>query len=180
VNGIDGLVYVPEFLTVQDEQRLIQSIDRERWDTQLNRWRQQYGYVYDHKRQGVRVDQPVAAIPPWLVPVIETVVARRIMTRVDQAIVNNYQPGQGIGRHRDSPDFGDTVVSISLLSQVVMVFEHDHDRHDQLLAPRSLLAISRAARWKWTHCIPMQRTDVIQGRSTPRSRRVSITLRTVP
>jgi alkylated DNA repair dioxygenase AlkB len=46
----------------------------------------------------------------------------------DQAIINEYQPGQGISPHVDCvPCFGPVVAAISLGSDCVMDFTHPED-----------------------------------------------------
>jgi alkylated DNA repair dioxygenase AlkB len=48
-----------------------------------------------------------------------------------------------------------------------------------LLEPRSLLIMTGEARYKWTHGIPKADTDEWNGKLIPRSRRVSLTYRTI-
>jgi alkylated DNA repair dioxygenase AlkB len=42
-----------------------------------------------------------------------------------------------------------------------------------------LLILSGEARYDWTHEIPARKSDVINGARQPRTRRVSLTFRTV-
>ncbi len=73
---------------------------------------------------------------------------------VDQLIVNDYAPGQGIPPHVDAPLFTDTVVSISLGSSCIMEFTTDAGaREEQFLEPMSALVIGGEARSGWKHAI---------------------------
>jgi alkylated DNA repair dioxygenase AlkB len=94
-------------------------------------------------------------------------------------LVNEYLPGQGIALHRDYDPFDATVASISLISPCVMDFRRvaDGERVAWLLAPRSLLVLSDEARYQWEHGIARRKNDRWNGRTFPRSRRLSITFR---
>jgi alkylated DNA repair dioxygenase AlkB len=99
----------------------------------------------------------------------------------DQLIVTEYQPGQGIFSHVDVPMFADTIVTISLGSTCVMEFvapeagQHAH----LLLEPLSALVLSGEGRSTWKHSIPARTSDLWQGRSWKRTRRVSLSFRKV-
>ncbi|MFW2448248.1 MAG: alpha-ketoglutarate-dependent dioxygenase AlkB [Qipengyuania pacifica] len=98
----------------------------------------------------------------------------------DQVIINEYQPGQGISAHIDcQPCFGETIASLSLLSACVMRFaSQKSSRHmDLLLQPDSLLVMAGEASHDWTHAIPARKTDLVEGRKSRRTRRISLTFR---
>jgi alkylated DNA repair dioxygenase AlkB len=102
----------------------------------------------------------------------------------DQCIVNEYLPGQGIAPHIDcEPCFGDTIASasLSLSAPVVMEFSSagNDGKHSVWLARRSLVVLKGPARYEWRHGIARRRKDVIDGIVVPRSRRVSLTFRSV-
>jgi alkylated DNA repair dioxygenase AlkB len=99
----------------------------------------------------------------------------------DQMIVNEYQPGSGIPAHVDATFFGDTVVSLSLGSTCVIVFDDDRSAHHEelLLEPRSALVMTLDARHTWKHGIRARHSDTWQGREWPRGRRLSLTFRTM-
>lgn len=100
----------------------------------------------------------------------------------DQVIVNEYQPGQGISAHVDCvPCFGPVVAAISLGSACVMDFTHPTDGKKAAvhLAPGSLCVMTGPARYDWRHSIAARKSDPGAGARIPRSRRVSVTFRTV-
>jgi len=117
---------------------------------------------------------------------------RKIVERepmFDSLIGNLYFPGEGISRHVDLVDrFADGIISLSLMSHTVMLFEEcEDDTHTQggpdggslevLLEPGDLLAFSGDARYKWTHSIAARRTDSWHGTKLVRGDRVSVTMR---
>ncbi|WP_143515526.1 alpha-ketoglutarate-dependent dioxygenase AlkB, partial [Pseudooctadecabacter jejudonensis] len=92
------------------------------------------------------------------------------------------RPGQGISAHIDcQPCFGETIASLSLLSACVMRFasQISSQQTELHLQSTSLLVLKGDARHMWTHAIPSRKTDVFDGQQYPRSRRISLTFRTM-
>lgn len=118
--------------------------------------------------------------------------------QIDQATVNEYMPGRGISAHVDTHQaFQDGVVSVSILDDIVMEFswavpgdsryyattEEEYairsKTHYLVLPRRSLLLIRGEARYAWSHRIPARTTDLVEQVRKERSRRLSITYRSV-
>lgn len=101
---------------------------------------------------------------------------------LNQLTVNHYAPGEGIGSHVDTPSaFADGLLSLSLNSGIVMEFRHVGGQGMKkllYLPPRSLVAMTGAARYEWEHMIVTRRTDVVDGVVLPRQVRVSLIFRT--
>jgi alkylated DNA repair dioxygenase AlkB len=97
-----------------------------------------------------------------------------------QLAVNDYAPGQGIFTHVDADIFDDVVV-VSLGSACVMDFvDSESDETARLLLePRSALALSGEARYRWKHGIAVQASDDWDGQVIQRGRRVSLTFRNI-
>jgi alkylated DNA repair dioxygenase AlkB len=72
-------------------------------------------------------------------------------------LVNEYQPGAGIGWHRDSPPFG-IVAGISLGAACRMRFQKGEGAARKTwtaeLPPRSIYLLTGSAREEWQHSIP--------------------------
>jgi alkylated DNA repair protein alkB homolog 8 len=127
---------------------------------------------------------------------------------LDQVTANEYLAGQGIRAHIDTRSaFGPVIASLSLLAPTVMEFripdtrpgrdgagegeaggggegdgtaEHPNASNVVLNVPaRSLLLLTGPARYEWAHAITPRLWDNIEGRARPRSRRVSITFRSL-
>lgn len=101
---------------------------------------------------------------------------------LNQLTVNHYAPAEGIGSHVDTPSaFADGLLSLSLNSGIVMEFRHVGGQGMKkllYLPPRSLVAMTGAARYEWEHMIVTRRTDVVDGVVLPRQVRVSLIFRT--
>lgn len=173
---LPGATYVPDFLDAAEHDALLAAIDAQPWRTDLRRRVQHHGYRYDYQARRLGRDSYLGALPPFLVPLAARLAPR--FDRVpDQVTVNEYLPGQGIAAHIDCvPCFGGVVAAVSLGSAVEMAFTHAsgaavHHR----LAPRSLLVLAGPARYAWSHAIRPRKSDT----GIPRTRRLSITFRTV-
>lgn len=179
----DGLTYLENYISENKADRLVQDIDAAPWRTDLKRRVQHYGYRYDYKARQARREDYLGSLPELFQHLAERLTAEgHFQTLPDQVIVNEYQPGQGISAHIDcQPCFGETIASLSLLSACVMRFASPS--HSQLmelhLQPASLLVLSGDARHLWTHAIPSRKTDVFEGQKHFRSRRLSLTFRTM-
>ena len=172
---IDGLDYLPDFITLDEQSVLIAHVDQQSWLSDLKRRVQHYGYKYDYKARTITQDSYLGALPDWLQSI-----TKKLPFAPDQAIVNEYQPGQGISAHIDcEPCFCDTIASLSLGNAATMQFTKDNHKKEIYLAPRSLITLSAEARYKWTHAIPARKSDIIDGMKVPRERRISITFRKV-
>lgn len=120
-------------------------------------------------------------LPAWLQRLAAQLHADGFVSAVpDQAIINEYNAGQGIADHIDcTPCFGEVVISLSLGSPVVMEMKRAEQSVPVVLAPRSLLVMCDEARYEWTHGSARRKQDVIDGVTVPRGRRLSATFRKV-
>ncbi len=174
---IPGLSYIPEYITKVEERRILARVDSGEWNHEYSRRRQQFGYRYDYKSEHLT---PLGPLPDWLQELAERLVNEGVFEQIpDQALVNEYLPGQGIAAHVDR--FSETVVSLSLESGILMDFtrELDSAKTSVWLEPRSLLVLQDEARHEWQHSIAKRLKDLHHGEWIPRGRRVSLTFRSV-
>lgn len=180
---ISGLTYIADFIDAANEAALIQTIDAQPWITELKRRVQHYGWRYDYKARSVTNDLRIGVLPDWLQTYAVRLQQAGLFTEMpDQAIINEYQPGQGISAHIDCvPCFTGTIASLSLGSSCVMDFTHSKtgEKSSLLLEPRSLLVLSGDARYAWQHAIAGRKNDRYNGQIIERKRRISMTFRKV-
>lgn len=178
---IDGLSYIKNYITREQAAALIDHIDESPWDTGLKRRVQHYGWRYDYKARRVEHSAFLGPLPAWLRGMSENLARRGIFASApDQVIINEYLPGQGISAHVDcAACFGPIIASLSLGSACIMRFSRQPVRIEKTLAAQSLLVLTGEARGKWTHEIPARKSDLIDGRKQTRSRRLSLTFRTI-
>ncbi len=180
---IPGLTYLPHYITVDEQNKLINIIDQQEWSTKLRRRVQHYGYRYDYKNGSLASSSYLGDLPNWAGGIAKRLSDDGLTTKVpDQVIINEYEPGQGITSHVDCvPCFGKTIISLSLGSSCVMDFTHSQIKQKAsiLLLPRSLVVMQGAARYEWQHSIAARKKDKYKGRELVRTRRVSMTFREV-
>ena len=160
---VKNLLYVPSYLSSAEQRQLLMCIDGQPWLSDLQRRVQHYGYRYDYKARRVEAKMRLGPLPDWAQELAARLHDCSFFDQVpDQAIVNEYTPGQGISPHVDcEPCFGPTIASVSLGSPVVMVFTHvdSSDRVELLLETGSLVLLRGDARYLWKHSIPARKTD---------------------
>ena len=159
--GLAGLSQAGAFVTSGEERMLIASIDAaELSPFRFHGWlgkrlTASYGWRYDFDDAGFA---PAEAIPDWLLP-LRGKAARFAGLQPDelvQALLIRYDPGAGIGWHRDRPVF-EHLLGISLGAPATMRFRRrksgGFDRASALLAPRSIYHLTGEARHQWEHSI---------------------------
>lgn len=180
---IPGLTLAPAYLDDAEQEGLLGVVDGLPWSAELRRRVQHYGHRYDYRRKTVDPADHLGPLPTWAADLATRLHADgHAPATLDQLIVNEYEPGQGIASHVDCvPCFDDTVLSISLGSSCVMVMtrREGEEKVPLLLEPGALLVIEGEARYDWLHGIPARKTDRHGTRVLKRGRRVSLTFRTV-
>jgi len=170
---IPGLIIVEDYISEDEEKELLEFINQQQWLTALSRRVQHYGYEYSYRPPYELKEAPA-------IPDLFQKYAAKLNPGFNQIIVNEYTPGQGIGKHTDRKRlFGDCIASISLGSATTMIFAHDDQAEAFYILPRTLIIMEGDARWKFTHEIPGRKFDQVDGKSIPRGTRVSLTFRTV-
>lgn len=184
VKGIKGLELHPNFIDRKEEELLLNNIDKSQWLNELSRRVQHYGFKYDYRARKIDNSFYLGELPDWLNNIAYDIYRKNIIDFMpDQAIINEYQSGQGIAPHIDcEPCFGDTVVSLSLGSNCIMNFErkpNSKSKTEIFVEPRTLLVMKEESRYNWYHGIAPRKTDRFNGESIKRGRRVSITFRKI-
>ena len=160
-SGLAGLTKAEAVVTPREEQTLIASIDAValspfRFHGWLGkRLTASYGWRYDYDDASFAPTDP---IPDWLLR-LRARAARFALLQPDdlvQAMLIRYDPGAGIGWHRDRPVF-EHIVGISLGAPATMRFRRRRpggfDRASALLAPRSIYHMTGEVRHDWEHSI---------------------------
>ena len=156
-----GLQYTPDFVSPETEQELIGRIAElplkpfQFGQYEGKRRVAAFGFGYDYALRRLREAEP---IPDWLAPMLARVEAfGGPETRIRQVLCTEYDPGVGIGWHRDKPPF-DRVFGLSLGSACKFRFRRaageKWGRFTLDAGPRSLYLMSGASRHVWEHSIP--------------------------
>jgi alkylated DNA repair dioxygenase AlkB len=180
-SSIEGLQYIPNYISSEEQSKLLQSVNSEKWLGDLKRRVQHYGFKYDYKARFIDYSMRIGNLPSWATPFAKQLKRDNYAPEIpDQLIVNEYEPGQGIASHIDcQPCFGNTIISISLGSACIMNFinKYTKEKIEVFLEPRSLVVLKEEARYTWTHGIIGRKTDVFNGKKYEREVRTSLTFR---
>lgn len=158
---LPGLSSRTAILAPVEEQALIQQIDGaglspfrfQQWTGK--RLTRSFGWSYDFETGRFA---PADPIPAWL-DTARLLASRFAGLQPDdlvQALVIRYDPGAGIGWHRDRPVF-EHVVGISLGAPATMRFRRrmgsQFERASAFMEPRSIYHLCGEARHEWEHSI---------------------------
>jgi len=179
-----GLIYIPDFISLEESFKLIDYIENQPWSSELNRRVQHYGYRYSYKSRNLDFSSHVLEIEQPFVGLLDILTYELselgLKTRPNQVIVNEYEIGQGITWHIDSEkSFDDNIFIISLLSDCIIKLEHQKTKEqlEVFIKRNSLLCLTKESRYDWRHTIPSTKSFVFKGEKFMRARRLSLTCR---
>jgi alkylated DNA repair protein (DNA oxidative demethylase) len=164
---VPGLLLVPDAVTAAEEGELAARIDAAPLKPfEFGQWRGKrltahYGRAYDFTRGRLEEAPP---LPDWLEDLRGALapLAGLDPPALQAALLIRYDPGAGIGWHRDRPQYGE-VLGLSLGADCTMRLrqrtESGFERRSVPLSARSLYRLSGEVRWEWEHSIaPMDET----------------------
>ena len=160
--GPEGFRYQPDLITTAEEADLVGHLERLPFEPfnfhgrLANREVVGFGYRYDYASRTVRA---APAIPDFLQSLRQKIAD---FTGLDaeafqQVLINEYNPGAGIGWHRDKPHF-EHVVGVSLEAPCLFRFRKklgdSWERMSLPVEPRSAYLMTGPSRHVWEHSIP--------------------------
>lgn len=159
----EGFEYRSDWITADEEQRLLAHIETLSFSEVRMHGviakRKVVHFGWDYGYDSWRIS-PTEPIPAWLTPMRMRAagVMRVPAEAIQEVLVTRYEPGAGIGWHRDAPMFGSMVVGVSLVGSCRMRFQRTvggkRQTAEAVLTPRSLYVLAEAARFAWQHSIP--------------------------
>ncbi|XP_053963945.1 alkylated DNA repair protein alkB homolog 8 [Anastrepha ludens] len=189
----EGLVLLQDFVTDHEEKILLKAIAAEESEQNDLKHRRvkHFGYQFIYGENNVDISKPLNENIPKacdiLWPRLKSEMVRLGLPTLewevpDQLTVNIYEPGQGIPPHVDTHSaFLDPILALSLSGEVVMDFRRCVERKSLTLLRRSMLIMSGASRYDWTHGITPRTLDVVPSETgltvKARTRRISLTFR---
>ena len=163
-----GLKIIEEFISPKEETELLKLFKWEENTVLKNRQVRHFGkeFIYGSNMIAEN-DSEIEQFPESWMTLIQRSIDQGYQTRwPDQCTVNRYLPGQGIPPHVDNHNCcDDTIISLSLGSDVIMNFVHLDDPDNKAitvnLPTRSLMIMSEDARYIYTHGIVPRKSDII-------------------
>jgi len=179
---IPSMFYISEFISISDEQYLLNSIDKAGnmdgvWQILRTRKLQCWGgdpptYIGDNSH--------IEPLPPWLQSFTDHLVTSHIFppsVTPNHVLVNRYEDDEGILHHTDGPSYVGRVAILSMNAITTMTFR-PHLRSSDIgvvsgadvcsvvLEPRSLLVFTHSVYEHYMHGIYAQEVDVV-GEEAP-------------
>jgi alkylated DNA repair protein (DNA oxidative demethylase) len=158
---IHGLKYCEGLISDREERQLLDHMmSLELAPFRFHGWlgtrkTQSFGWRYDFDDASFRPTDP---LPDWLLPLREKAAAFAGLTPDEfvHVLLARYDPGAGIGWHRDRDVF-ENVVGVSLNTPAVLRFRqrtaNGFRRASLEVPPRSAYLLSAEARHQWEHSI---------------------------
>lgn len=182
-NGVDGLYFMKNFIDDELHTELLEYLDNNNpmWTSVGNEKSRkviQFGYKYDYSSKDIYKK----TIP--MSPLIKKVRDKlsEFFTdyeKFNQCIVNKYLPGEGISKHIDRFEFGNTICCITIGSGANMYFSRGEYEVPVYTYPKSIYIMTNDARYKWKHEMKSTKNDIINGKNIERGIRIFITFREV-
>lgn len=158
----EGLRYVPGFLDDEAQQAVWREAEAaayrsfEMHGVVAKRTVAFFGWDYGYDRAQLLPGPPM---PPWIVSLRERCERLAELPRgaFEQALINRYPEGAGIGWHQDAPMFGPVVAGVSLGAPARMRFRPTKTKqgvYELTLEPGSAYVIGGKARAAWQHLVP--------------------------
>lgn len=192
---IDSIFYVKDFITCEEEKKILADVDRLPWISLRRRKLQNHGGTPHH--DGMFRE----TLPSFLQHICDSLVETDIFppeNAPNHVLVNSYARGQGIAPHMDGPLYDPCVAIVTLDGPARLDFfsslknaKDGHPATSVLCEPRSLLVFRDRAYSAFWHGIRETSEDRVENCGNlhvdsghcviPRAaRRVSLTIRRVP
>lgn len=180
-----GLYY---FSDIGDISFIMEELDKLEWApitaSPNSRLVQHYGYKYNYDTKNIY--EKTQDMPDFIQN-LQDVLKEKCLGldiidekyKFNQCIVNNYEKGQGISKHIDLKSFGNVIGCFTIGGGSTVIFRNGIEKEEIYVEPNSLYIMSDDARYKWTHEISPNKNDMVNGKRVPRSRRISVTFRSV-
>lgn len=193
-----GGFLLENFLNREEEGEIMETLEGNPWggngvepNAELKRRTQHYGFLFSYRYR--RVLERLKEMPPPLQQLADRIKSsagvQDFGEPFNSVIVNEYERGQGIMPHVDSPElFGPVVASVSMLSDCLMTFSpasslspgDQQAWYEALLPQRSCLLLTGDARYLYKHSISKSAVETtVDGTTVNRERRVSLTFRCI-
>lgn len=159
----DGVYLIPDYIEPQTEAKLLEFgvYANQRWVNVRNRRLQMWGGTVTN--QGL---ENTEELPNWLRILTRKLTSDNIFpVEPNHALINEYQPGQGILPHTDGPAYYPLVATISLGSPAMYVFWTQTDTRTPTFAvpvpQRSLIVFTESAYSEMLHSVESKTNDLI-------------------
>jgi alkylated DNA repair dioxygenase AlkB len=144
-----GLLIVENFLTPEEEQEILNNLDKsvEKLDEADRNQVWRYGKKQPYHNRNLSKEVPV-----YLQTIINKILLNKILENEPLSVsINEYFPGQGMEAHTDNYNAGPIITIVSLNSAAIIQFSRHGAVFNVDVPARSILQMQDDIRWKWKH-----------------------------
>ncbi|URE18978.1 2OG-Fe(II) oxygenase superfamily [Musa troglodytarum] len=126
--GIPGIYLVHDFITVEEEKRLLAEVDNRQWRSLSKRRVQHYGYEFLYETRNVDSKHCLGELPSFVSNILQKILSFPGLggdqnKEMDQLTVNEYPCGVGLSPHIDTHSaFDEFIFSLSTAGPCIMEF----------------------------------------------------------
>lgn len=181
-----GLQYFNNQINDESSAKIVEEMDRYRWDDSGRGTSRQYGHRRTtalHLQHALLPAPPIPASILDLWRVISCQIASLCGMRVpDQCVVESFEPGEGLSSDSEpSSPYDNTIVIVSFITPALIHFFTNDSAFDIKVEPNSVLILSDEVRYRWFKSVDSL-VDVMynttgKSLSPTHGRRVSLTFR---
>ena len=101
---IPGLELIENFISNDEENKLINHIYKNNWDTTIKRRVQHYGINFEYKFRKIEKNMEPKEFPDWMNLILDKLKDIKVLKNFNpnQCTINEYEPGVGIAPHIDT------------------------------------------------------------------------------
>jgi len=189
VKGIEGFYLIPNVFDQEENQYYISKIEENKgFECKQIHLAEEYGWKFLPVEKKTQQDY-LGPNPPWLNDIwsrasssLNKYLGDKNFTHWDHVLINHYEVGDGCKPHTDDLKFWDDwVIGVSFGSGCEMILsEYKTNNPTSIYLPaKSVYLLTGDARYRWTHGISFKSGDKVYGDLQPRTKRISLTFRTI-
>ena len=183
---VPGLLHAEAVFDDEQETNILRQLedDNIEWDVSARHKLKQFGFFLYSKGNHIA---PATPIPDHLAEAhhiaADILLKHGLNHQLNQCTVAIYEQGVGVGDHKDSPELGESVVTVVLGGSVPICFLPPQNSELEAVTVyhknRDLLALTGECLQVWKHGIRAALTDKVEGESVKRTPRTALVFRCV-
>ena len=178
---VPGLLHAEAVIDGEQVNIILQQLEDDNidWDVTTRGELKYFAFSFGAKDNHVALAKPTADYLAVAHPIAADILLENVLNhQLNQCTVAIYEPGVGVGNHKENPELGESVVTIGLGGSVRICFSPPENSEVQPVTiyhkNRDLLAFTGECLQAWKHGIRAALTDKIDEESIKRSRRTAL------
>ena len=183
---VPDLLHAEAVIDDEQETNILRQLedDNMEWDVSTRRKLKNLGFSFDSKGNHIA---RATLIPDYLAEAhhiaADILLKHGLNHQLNQCTVAIYEPGVGVGYHKENAELAESVVTVGLGGSVPICFSPPENSEPEAITVygknRELLALTGECLQVWKHVIRAALTDKLEGESVKRTRRTALIFRCV-